>query len=366
MDALRRSGSLTDNVLEAVDLEKSYSQLGLRELLSGVSRRSAAQPDAAFLLQGVSLQIPRGGSVGIIGENGAGKSTLLRLLAGLAMPTRGEVRYRGRRGALLELGAGFLDELDGRSNARLALSLTGLKGLGLDRAVETAGEFSELGTFLREPIRTYSSGMRLRLAYAVAVVQEPDVLLADEVLAVGDEAFQRKCSQHVAGFLARGGTLLLASHNLYQVEKLCDRALWLRKGQVAASGPVRAVTAAYRAHVDAAEIEAESLATAGAPVRLQVRAPLDAACEDVVVAVERGSGAEQLRVEICRLDGGVVATLPVPEEGGEVRVPSGLLLPAVYRACVRGGPGRLYAEQRFHCVGHSRELGTVRLVHRWG
>jgi lipopolysaccharide transport system ATP-binding protein len=357
----------TEIVLEAVDLEKSYSSLGIRELISGRRRRAASNDDGAFVLREISLAVARGSSVGIIGENGAGKSTLLRLLAGLAVPTGGEVRCRGRRGALLELGAGFLDELDGLANARLVLSLTGLTGRSLDLAVESAGEFSELGEFLREPIRTYSSGMRLRLAYAVSVVQEPDVLLADEVLAVGDEAFQRRCSQHVAGFRSRGGTLVLASHNLYQVEKLCDRALWLRRGRVAALGPVREVTAGYRAHVDAAEIEAEAVASGGAPVRLRVATSSEGIHEGVEVEVEREGCEESLRLEICRLDGGIVATLPVPADGGELRLPSELLLPSAYRARVRGwSSGRLYADQRFHCVGHSRELGSVRLAHRWG
>jgi lipopolysaccharide transport system ATP-binding protein len=355
-------------VLEALELEKSYSELGLRELLSGRSRRRPADGATAFHLRGISLAVTRGGSLGIVGANGAGKSTLLRLLAGLVVPTRGEVRCHGRRGALLELGAGFLDELDGRANARLALSLTELAGRELDVAVDAAGEFSELGEFLSEPIRTYSAGMRLRLAYAVAVVQEPDVLLADEVLAVGDESFQRKCSQHVAGFLARGGTLLLASHNLYQVEKLCDRALWLRKGEIAASGPVREVTAAYRAHVDAAESDEQGVATGeGAAVSLHVVTPASGVAGGVAVRVECEDGVEGLHLEICRLDGGIVTVLPIPPRGGEVSLSERLLLPSVYRACVRGSEtGRLYADQRFHCVGRSRELGSVRLAHRWG
>jgi lipopolysaccharide transport system ATP-binding protein len=359
------SGS-AEIVVEARALWKTYPRGGLGELFR---RPETGAPSAGshVALAEVSLAVPRGGSVAIIGANGAGKSTLLRLLAGLAVPTRGELRCRGRRGALLELGAGFLDELDGATNARIALSLSGLAGRELDAAVDAAAAFSELGDFLREPIRVYSAGMRLRLAYAVAVAHEPDVLLADEVLAVGDEAFQRKCSRHIASFRVRGGTMVLASHNLYQVEKLCDEALWLREGRVAAAGAVRTVTSAYRAHVEESQAVDEELAREPGVAALAI------ASEDgrggapgVEIRVERAGVAEDVRVELLSLDGTLIAAFAAPPEGGSLELGAGTLLPAGYRARLAGvATGRLYAEQRFECRGASRELGSVRLPHRW-
>jgi lipopolysaccharide transport system ATP-binding protein len=358
---------LSDIILATISVEKTYADRSLRSLLRCRAAPTASlSSDPAFFLEPLSFEVPRGGSLALIGENGAGKTTLLRLLAGLARPTRGQVLCRGRRAALLELGAGFLDELDGIQNARLMLSLTGCTGSELDGAVIEAGQFSGLAEFLREPVRTYSSGMRLRLAYAVAVVQEPEVLLADEVLAVGDEAFQRKCSEHVARFRSRGGTLILASHNLYQVEKLCDRALWLRRGKVAALGPVRDVTASYRAHVDASPGGGGS--PAGEPrAILRVTREESTDAGGFCVRIERNDVAEPMQLELRGADGVVVAVTAVPRGVGSLTIPAALLLPAVYRACLRGvSSGRLYAEQQFQRMGHGRELGSVRLSHRWG
>lgn len=220
-----------------VDARKDYGRLETKLpsfLLAGSSHRGVGP---------VSLELARGEAVAVVGANGAGKSTLLRLVGGLASPTSGTVERHGRIGRLLDLGAGFLDDCTGAENARIALSIGGsAHGRSLDRVTEFAG----LGSFFEEPVRTYSLGMRLRLAYALVVAESPDVLVVDEVLAVGDEAFQRRCMTYMEAFLEDGHTLLLATHNLYVAEKICGRALWLEEGRVKSLGPSSEVVRAYR------------------------------------------------------------------------------------------------------------------------
>lgn len=198
-----------------------------------------------WALRELDLAVAAGEAVGIIGENGAGKSTLLALLTGTTRPTTGRVAVRGKLAAILELGAGFHPEFSGRHNAHLHAALFGIVGAEADRRIDEAIAFSELGGFIDQPVRTYSSGMYVRLAFALAVSVDPDVLIIDEALAVGDQHFQTKCVDRITEFRARGKTILFCSHAMYQVKKLCDRALWLRQGRVAALGPVDEVIDAY-------------------------------------------------------------------------------------------------------------------------
>ena len=199
------------------------------------------------VLSGVSFEVRRGESLGIIGENGAGKSTLLKLISGVLQPTDGCVQRSGSIGALLELGAGFDTELSGRENIALAAGLMGLWPADIEEKRESIISFADIGRYIDEPVKHYSSGMTVRLGFAVIAACRPDLLITDEVLAVGDESFQKKCVRWMEDYLDGGGTLLLVSHSMYHVQKLCKHALWLKDGQVEAYGDVFDVTQDYLA-----------------------------------------------------------------------------------------------------------------------
>ncbi|HEX9688689.1 MAG TPA: ABC transporter ATP-binding protein [Thermoanaerobaculia bacterium] len=196
-------------------------------------------------LKNVSFEIPSGGALGLIGENGAGKSTLLKIVAGTTHPTSGSIERHGVVASILELGMGFHPEFTGRENARMNAALLGLSGTEIRRRLPGIRDFAELGEFFDRPVRTYSSGMALRLAFAVATHADADVLIVDEALAVGDGYFQKKSVDRITDFQKRGGTLLFCSHALYYVALLCDRAIWLKHGDVAAAGPALSVVRAY-------------------------------------------------------------------------------------------------------------------------
>lgn len=210
----------------------------------------APAPEGFAALSEVSFEVRAGESLALIGENGAGKSTLLKLIAGVMQPTTGVVQVNARVGALLELGAGFNPEYSGRENIALACALHGLTRE--ETAEREAGiiAFADIGEHIEQPVKHYSSGMVVRLGFAVATALKPDVMITDEVLAVGDEAFQRKCTRWVENYLAEGGTLLLCSHIMYHVQKLCARAIWLERGRVRMAGSSAEVVQAYMAHHD--------------------------------------------------------------------------------------------------------------------
>lgn len=213
----------------------------LHPLRSGALR---AQP--FWALDGVSFEVPRGQSMGVIGANGSGKSTLLRILAGITPPTSGSATIRGRVAALLELGAGFHGLLSGRENAILNAVLLGLSAREAREQLSSIIAFSELEEFIDQPMRTYSFGMFLRLGFAVAVHVRPEVLLVDEVLAVGDAEFQQKCFDHIEGLRARGVTIVIVSHDLAAIERFTDRAALLDRGRLVADGRPSEVIAEYR------------------------------------------------------------------------------------------------------------------------
>lgn len=196
-------------------------------------------------LNNVSLKVNKGEIVGIIGHNGAGKSTLLKLISRVLTPTCGRVWVRGKVAPLLELGAGFHPELTGRENIYLNGSILGLTRRDIDKRIQGIIDFSELHEFIDAPIRTYSSGMMARLGFAVATDTDPDVLILDEIMGVGDEAFQRKSETRIRSFFEKGITILLVSHNMDQVEKLCTRAVWLDHGKVEEEGIPEKVVERY-------------------------------------------------------------------------------------------------------------------------
>ena len=211
------------------------------QLLVG-SSSSAAHFNA---LSGVILEIAKGEAIGIIGQNGAGKSTLLQLLCGTLTPSIGKLEVNGQVAALLELGAGFNPDFTGRENILFSAALYGMQAIHIEKHLQDIIDFADIGEFIDQPVRTYSSGMYVRLAFAIATSVQPDILVIDEALSVGDGAFARKSFDRIMQLKQSGVTLLFCSHSLFQVESLCSRCLWLHQGQVMAQGPSAEVIAKY-------------------------------------------------------------------------------------------------------------------------
>lgn len=200
-------------------------------------------------LQGVSFDVPKGTTLGIIGSNGSGKSTLLKLIAGIHRPTTGGITTDGRISALIELGAGFHPEFTGRENIFINGIILGLTRKQIQQKLEDIIQFSELEDFIDSPVKTYSSGMYMRLAFAIAVAVDPDILLIDEILSVGDASFQKKCQNRINMFKADGKTIVIVTHDLGALERYCDRVLWLNHGKLQAYGDVQSVMRMYLEHV---------------------------------------------------------------------------------------------------------------------
>ena len=202
-----------------------------------------------YALKDISFRLAKGESVAVVGTNGAGKSTLLSLVAGLSQPDLGELTVNGRVAGLLELGSGFHFDLTGSENLSLNASLLGLTRKRTEELYDSIVDFSGIGDFIDEPLRTYSSGMVMRLAFSVAINMDPDVLIIDEILGVGDAAFQAKCFEKIMDFKRAGKTLLCVSHSAGMVEHLCERTIWLDHGELMMDGKTRAVIEAYSGRV---------------------------------------------------------------------------------------------------------------------
>jgi lipopolysaccharide transport system ATP-binding protein len=351
------------------------------------------------VLSDVSLEVLRGQSLGIIGENGAGKSTLLKVLTGVIKPSRGAVTVNASIAALLELGAGFQPDFSGMDNVRMKASLLGIGQRELERRMDRILDFADIGDYIHEPVKHYSSGMVVRLGFAVVAASEPDVLITDEVLAVGDESFQKKCVRWIDAFLERGGTLLLVSHSMYLVQKLCTRALWLDHGRMRAYGDVHRVTQDYLAwheqrSSDEAAVRREVSGDQGLYSVRELRlngadgGDIDLAFgADLEIELLLQSPDERMPVGLLglvRVDGTPVYGVAThgkgravqPERLGDshyryrVRFPSPGLLPGHY--LLRGhamDPEGLRVcdtvEHSFRVTGESEDLGLVRLHHEW-
>ena len=243
---------MSDIAIRIEGLGKRY-QISEREpygalrdvLMEAVRRHPRAVPQTIWALKDVSLQIKRGGVVGIIGRNGAGKSTLLKILARVTKPTEGAADIWGRVGSLLEVGTGFHPELTGRENIYLNGAILGMRRAEIDRKFDEIVAFAETEQFLDTPVKHYSSGMRVRLAFAVAAHLEPEILLVDEVLAVGDAAFQKKCVGKMGAVTSSGRTILFVSHNMASLLNLCECGILLDRGKIAAEGPIEDVVRQY-------------------------------------------------------------------------------------------------------------------------
>ena len=264
---------MSDRIVSTRDLSKTYRVYArpADRLIEGLLRRPRHTPFHA--LRGISFEVPRGEGLGIIGENGAGKSTLLKILAGITAPTSGEMNRQGSVASILELGSAFHGELTGRQNIVLNAAMFGLNRQQVVDHTPDIIEFSELGRFIDQPIKTYSTGMVMRLGFAIATQVDPDVLLIDEALSVGDGYFQRKCMQRLGRYVEEGGTLLICSHAMYYISAFCKRALWLRDGLIEELGPTQQVVPRYEAFLDAksttiADTQETVEATPSSPARI--------------------------------------------------------------------------------------------------
>jgi ABC-type polysaccharide/polyol phosphate transport system ATPase subunit len=269
------------NAIELTNVTKVYRKYARRKqfatlksaLLTG-SLIHDLQPEETFpALQGVSFNVPAGRTYAIIGRNGSGKSTALKLVAGITKPTTGTVKVVGRISALIELGAGFHPEISGRENVFINGIMLGLTKREVTRRFDEIVEFAELQDFIDAPVKTYSSGMYMRLGFAVAIHVDPDVLLVDEVLAVGDEGFTHKCLDKFGEFKRRGKTILLVTHSLNLVERFCDEALWLDSGKVRGSGDPKRVVGAYLTDVGKSEERELARAEAKSEQRAESQEP---------------------------------------------------------------------------------------------
>jgi lipopolysaccharide transport system ATP-binding protein len=345
-----------------INAQRTASYDTLRDTVAALVRRplgKRAPKTELWALRDVSLDIPVGQTVGVIGRNGAGKSTLLKLLSRITEPTTGHAEIRGRVGSLLEVGTGFHPELSGRENIFLNGAILGMRRKETERALDDIVAFAEVGHMLDTPVKHYSSGMYMRLAFAVAAHLEPEIMLVDEVLAVGDVAFQRKCLGKMGSVARAGRTVLFVSHNMQAIRQLCQRAIWLRDGGIMMDGPSGEVVDAYLRETPGTEdIDELDKAIAAVPedpvfrlrgitiqqggqVTLDVLSgqPLELAITYDVLASTPGL---HLTVELADIEGGLVfqsihngdaEELPVVPAGRHVSralIPADLLAPTAY------------------------------------
>lgn len=264
----------SDWAIQAAGLSKCYTLFDrpadrLKQMLWRGRRKYFRE---FWALRNLDLEVGHGEVLGIVGRNGAGKSTLLQLLCGTLTPTHGTIRTRGRVAALLELGAGFNHEFSGRENIHLLTALSGLSREETEARIEDIIDFSGIRPFIDQPVKTYSSGMFVRLAFSIATSVDPDILVVDEALSVGDGEFSRRSFDRIMDFKERGKTILFCSHTLYQVEALCDRVVWLEHGEMKAIGQPAKVISAYGASLNGTAAPAGTPAEGAAPRAVQLSA----------------------------------------------------------------------------------------------
>ena len=217
----------------------------LKEKILFFSKKKKSKDEILHVLKNINLDIMKGESVALIGTNGSGKSTLLKLMTKIIYPNKGHITTNGKLTSLLELGAGFHDDFTGRENIYFNASIFGLTKSQIDEKIDEIIEFSELGDFIDNPVRTYSSGMYMRLAFSVAINVQAEILLIDEILAVGDQHFQDKCFNKLIELKNAGKTIVIVTHSMDQVRTFCNRAVWLYKGEIRKDGPVEEVLSEY-------------------------------------------------------------------------------------------------------------------------
>jgi ABC-type polysaccharide/polyol phosphate transport system ATPase subunit len=298
------------NAIEVDHVTKTYRRYGRRRhfgtlksaLLSGRFFRDLRPDEVLQALNDVSFHVEAGRTFGIIGRNGSGKSTMLKLIAGIGKPTSGRVHVQGRVSALIELGAGFHPEITGRENVFINGMMLGMSKRAIAERFDEIVAFAELEDFIDAPVKTYSSGMYMRLGFAVAINVNPDVLLVDEVLAVGDQAFTHKCLEKFEEFRRSGRTILIVTHSLDVVARFCDQALWLDQGRICGQGPPDQVIDAYLSAVATAEQAApESPAARLQEARVLAVTLRDAEDQPITTIASGGRLVIHMRIRVARL-----------------------------------------------------------------
>ena len=390
-----------DTLVRIEGVSKIYPRVhkSRERLAAFVSLLFGREPEhGARVLTDINLEVVRGQSLGIIGENGAGKSTLLKVLTGVIQPTKGRVMVHANIAAMLELGAGFQPDFSGMDNVRMKASLMGLTNKELDERLDDILAFADIGEYIHEPVKHYSSGMVVRLGFAVITACRPDLLITDEVLAVGDESFQKKCIRWIQQFLEQGGTLLLVSHSMYVVQKLCQKALWVHAGGIEQYGDVFPVTQAYlawherrnakekesqvKAKGDGAYYHIEHLTLAGndgetppefamgedLDVELLIYSPDDRPPVGVV-GVVRADGTPVYGV-VSDNEGATPVKLADNQYRFRLRLSNIALLPGSYNLSAHSmDPEGLRVfdnrQMAFVITGETQEVGYIRLPHEW-
>ncbi len=386
-------------LLKVDGVSKSFAHSGkvsgrFKALVQILSQGKA--PEGTPVLHDIDFEVLRGQSLAIIGANGAGKSTLLKLITGVLAPSTGKVTTHGTTAALLELGAGFDPEYTGLENLHMNAAFLGLTRQEIAERLDDILAFADIGDAIHEPVKHYSSGMIVRLGFAVVAAVKPDLLITDEVLAVGDESFQKKCIRWIEQYLSDGGTLLMVSHNMYQVQKLCQHAIWLDQGTIHRQGDVFDVTQRYLAWHESKD----------AAMQANQRKSSSAGQYAITDLTLNGQGNEELSIEVgqaltvsvslktpdgrapevliglVRADGTPVYGVATDHDGHSVSPPdNGIsrvtcrflalpLLPGGYRVRAHTlDPEGLRVhdtqERSLMVVGKTRELGMVRLKHEW-
>jgi ABC-type polysaccharide/polyol phosphate transport system ATPase subunit len=369
------------NAIEIVNASKVYRRYGHKKqfstLKSALLSRSLIRdlrPDETFpALTNVTVSVPRGQTLGVIGRNGSGKSTLLKLVAGITKPTSGTVTVHGRISALIELGAGFHPEISGRENVFINGIMLGLTKREITRRFDEIVDFAELQEFIDAPVKTYSSGMYMRLGFAVAIHVDPDVLLVDEVLAVGDEGFTHKCLDKFAEFKRRGKTILLVTHSLGLVERFCDEALWMDAGRMKLQGDPKRVVDAYITDVEKSEERQLAAADARAKESAQPISPDEPAAvlpdspvetaeapADMFRATEGRWGSREIEITSVELLGAGGGAGHVFHSGGPMTIRIGLRSPVAMDDFVVG-VGVFNADGTC-CYGTNTSLEDLRSV----
>ena len=349
---------MSDSAVAVTSLWKSYRLYHERNqyLKAAILRGTRGRYEEFWALKGVDFEVPTGSTFGVIGSNGSGKSTLLKCLAGILTPERGAVRVQGRISALLELGAGFHPELSGRENVYLNGAILGLSKREITARLDDIVEFAGLEEFIDTPVKNYSSGMYVRLGFAVAANVEPEVLLIDEVLSVGDESFQRRCAEKIDQFSRDGRTIVFVSHGLEQVLQLCHDAAWIDKGELREIGRAAEVITSYQGQShDAIRVEGElgsrwgsgegqivgvqflddagerlDVLTTLEPVTIRVELDAHSPLQDVIVGIRVNAlNGELLWATNTRRCGKTIGRIDGPARV-DVRLPSCPLLEGVY------------------------------------
>ena len=329
------------NAVELREVGKRFKRMGDRRdsLKERIVRGRGSRAEDFWAVRNISFDVPAGSVYGLIGHNGSGKSTLLKMIGGIYRPTEGSITAQGRVASLIELGAGFHPDMSGRENIALNGSILGLSRKEIAEVTGEIIDFSGLAEFINEPVKHYSSGMYVRLGFAVAVHMKPDVLLVDEVLAVGDEEFQRKCFDHLYALRRSGRTIIVVSHGLGQLEGLCDEIAWLEHGELQQRGQAVETIAAYLARVNADEA---------------ARNPMVSSTRDGDLGARAGDQTVQvLRADIVDIDG---SSLTHAMTGSTFRVRLGIttvgqVLGPNVRIALQHESGPLVAMINNHAIG---------------